>query len=120
MHQTYFGNWKGATQCIICKYVIEPPAFFANCCGKVIGCKKCITPAIVTEGACPHCRSHATDGIHIVRGLEFLSELKKEIYKDEGIQTIETTDDVYDANKQDYVPMGPVSVVKYRKLYMTV
>ena len=72
-------------QCIICKYVIEPPAVFANCCGKIIGCEKCITPAIATGGACPHSRSHATDGIHIVRGLEFLSELKKEIYKNEGI-----------------------------------
>jgi hypothetical protein len=63
-------------QCIICKYVIEPPAVFANCCGKILGCETCITPAIATTRACPNCRSHDTEGIHIVRGLEFLSQLK--------------------------------------------
>jgi hypothetical protein len=72
-------------QCIICKYVIEPPAVFANCCGKILGCETCITPAVATTRACPNCRSHDTEGIHIVRGLEFLSQLKTEISKSDGI-----------------------------------
>ncbi|CAB3990421.1 hypothetical protein AC249_AIPGENE15203 [Paramuricea clavata] len=72
-------------QCIICKYVIEPPAVFANCCGKILGCETCITPAVATTRACPNCRNHDTEGIHIVRGLEFLSQLKTEISKSDGI-----------------------------------
>ena len=59
-------------QCLICKYVIEPPAVFANCCAKILGCETCITPAIAATRACPNCRSHDTEGIRVVRGLEFL------------------------------------------------
>ena len=40
-------------QCIICKYVIEPPAVFANCCGKIIGCEKCITQ-LLQQGKLVH------------------------------------------------------------------
>ena len=72
-------------QCLICKYVIEPPAVFANCCAKILGCETCITPAIAATRACPNCRSHDTEGIRVVRGLEFLSQLKTEISKNDGI-----------------------------------
>ncbi len=51
---------------------------------KILGCETCITPAIAATRACPNCRSHDIEGIRVVRGLEFLSQLKTEISKNDG------------------------------------
>lgn len=106
-------------QCVICKHVIEPPAVYANCCNKIIGCKKCITHAIATERACPHCRNQDTHGIHMDHvDRNSLMNLKRKFLRLRECRK-QTMDNIHDADKQDYrcffrYRLGPRSDAKSR------
>ena len=65
---TFMNNMKQAFECVVCKGVVSAP-IMAQCCGRIVGCQRCINSWLEHHATCPHCSSVMVDKFP-VRGLD--------------------------------------------------
>ena len=53
---TFIQNMQHSLECVVCKGLVRSP-IVSKCCGRVIGCKRCVKRWLDIHATCPHCSS---------------------------------------------------------------
>ena len=53
---TFMQNMQRSLECVVCKGLVKSP-IVSKCCGRVIGCKRCVRRWLDVHATCPHCSS---------------------------------------------------------------
>ena len=57
---TFMQNMQRSLECVVCKGLVKSP-IVSKCCGRVIGCKRCVRRWLDVHATCPHCSSVITE-----------------------------------------------------------
>ena len=65
---TLMGNLQQAFQCVVCRGTVTSPVV-AKCCGRIIGCQRCVDGWHEHHATCPHCASTLSEHF-VLRGFD--------------------------------------------------
>ena len=65
---TLMGNLHQAFQCVVCRGAVSVPVV-ARCCGRIVGCQRCVDGWLEHHATCPHCSS-VLSGHFVLRGFD--------------------------------------------------
>ena len=65
---TLMGNLQQAFQCVVCRGTVSVPVV-AKCCGRIVGCRECVTGWKENHATCPHCSSLLVEHF-VLRGFD--------------------------------------------------